>query len=201
MSALDHEWQQWRQDWNAAAPPSPSLLEAVRRGTRKQRLSAMVLVVAGLAAMTYGGVVVARDPDPLVIAGLIAAALACAVVVVFYFRYRVGTWRARASTTKDFVALSLARCHAEARYVRLERRVALGAACFIAAYGPLRVMSGLDCLPTMVVKLVVATGVIAAALLYCRRESARLGADRDRLQQIAASLAESEDQERVPAGR
>ena len=128
-SALDPEWRDLMEDWQAeerTAPPMPALSEEVRRRIRrKARLHSYGLIaLAVFEALTILGSLgfllleVLEKPEPVRIVGLAGTALFFAFALVFSLRNRRGTWWHSGETTRDFVELSYVRCRRKLRTLR-----------------------------------------------------------------------------------
>lgn len=141
--------------------------------------------------MAYIGAVVARHPQPAVIIGAVGAFLLCVPILVLYLLSTFGTWREKAFTTRDFVELRLARCDSQIRHLRLGRWVAIAGAGFVLAYGLVLMGGHIDTLGTpriIVIKMVLALGVIVTAWIYAHRRLTLLSAEREYMKRVATSL-------------
>ena len=119
---VDQELQGWLKDWqHAGTGPEVRHLD-IRKRVRQQNLR-MVLSLAGQLLVAAAGIAVAafmvwRRPEPAIIFLALAICVFVFAAVGFAIWNMRGTWFPSAQSTRDFVQLSIRRCHASLRGVR-----------------------------------------------------------------------------------
>ncbi len=126
-TALDPEWRDLMEDWQAEEPASPPALSAavrsrIRRKAKRHGYGLIALaageVLGCLATLAFFFREVSDDPSPVQIVGFAGTVFFFAVALVFVFWNRRGTWWTATETTRDFVEISYLRCQRKLRTLR-----------------------------------------------------------------------------------
>jgi hypothetical protein len=114
----DDELEIWRQQWNSQPAVPIDLIRKVERQTIYMKLEHISLILPGLIGVAT---IVAAIRVPTLPWILLAIGIWCFNIIggVLQIRNSKGAWTPAADTTAAYVALSIARCHARLKSIRL----------------------------------------------------------------------------------